>query len=151
MIPSHRKPIQAQDPYPTGSNMPYSDAEKRKEADRRRYYAKLGRPYPYEEAGNGDSPSQERLPGFANGGSKRGLVGVGASLKPYAKYLVAGVLIATAGLFGWKYQNQIIDRLKGVLPQKREEEDPYPETTKANRAMDGLLGFAQDVMDRNGS
>lgn len=142
--------------------MVYADQMRRRETDRARYWAKKGLPVPN---GDGSSsqpvssvpefvPRNEKIPEFQAKGRARSLARVeNWSRSPYWKpvgYGIAGlVLIVGAGLFGYKYQNEIRDRLKGLsLVRNRGEEDPFPETTKANNAMAGLLDFAQDVMNR---
>lgn len=140
--------------------LPYRDPEARREADRRRYYRNLGRPYPYTSS-NGTSldPSsensaassgpvkQERIAGFDRNGRKSPL----AFLRGHVGEILAvalGIGIgAGVNLATYKYQVGAGEQIRKLLGS-REEARPLTERERSDLSMENLLRYSEEVMAR---
>jgi hypothetical protein len=140
--------------------MPYADITKRREAQRRRYWAKQGVAYPETDNSQPDqtrsspdsSPVGERVPGFSSAGKRK--LNLFASIRPHLGELLAliaglgagiGVEIATHNI-----QVKAGEEIKKLVATRRKAE-PLTVTERSNQSMAGLLDYADEVMGKAAS
>jgi hypothetical protein len=138
--------------------MPYVDIAKRRETQRRRYWAKQGVSYPETDNSLPDqtpsspnsAPSSEKVPGFNSASKgKSNLFGLVRSHLGEILALIAGIglgvgtEIATHG-----YQVKAGEEIKKLVATEKSTAQPLTATERSNQSMAGLLDFADEVMGK---